>query len=131
MFIVQAHIVGQEIERAVVGKSLGDGNQTGGIPCRLGLFLENVVLCDEMAGARVERAREKRAENEVLERIKSCVSYKRNVKDDLNKYIPEVNSREWQLVHHYRPNGIEEDLKSAKKGFSQDRVQKEGFESSG
>ena len=74
MFVVEAYIVGEKVERAVVGECLRYGNRRCcgfivGSRCWRSLlslwFLEDVVLCDEVACAGVEGAGEEGAHYEV------------------------------------------------------------------
>jgi hypothetical protein len=45
----------------------------------------------------------------------------------LSDDVEEVDLGQWKLVDHHWTKGVEEDLKGAKKGFAEDRVEEEGF----
>ena len=59
MFVVEADVVGEDVEGAVVGESFGYGD--GGVFCDAGLLIKDVVLGDEMPCAGMEGACEERA----------------------------------------------------------------------
>ena len=53
MFVVEADVVGEEVQGAVVGECFGDGDGVGGVFCDAGCLIEDVVFGDEVACAGV------------------------------------------------------------------------------
>lgn len=56
MLVVEANVVGEPVERAVVGERLGDWNTVLRILGRRGDGLVNIMLSNEMASERMETA---------------------------------------------------------------------------
>ncbi len=60
--------------------------------------------------------------------METCVSHEQEVKSYLRHDVQEVDMGQWQLVHHHRTNGVEEDLKGAEERLAKDRVKEESLE---
>lgn len=56
MLIMQTHVVCKEVQRSIIAEGLGDLHACLGVFGGCGLFLEDVVLGDEMPCAGVQRA---------------------------------------------------------------------------
>lgn len=65
MLVVQADVVGEPVERAVVGKGLRDRNLILGVALCRGDGFVYVVLCDEVGCERVQAAGEERREKQI------------------------------------------------------------------
>ena len=135
MFVVQANIIGEEVERTVVRVCLrwfahrrwfvfGDLAGIRGLG-------EDVMFCDEVAGARVEGACQEGGEYEVGQCFPAECLDDGVVKGELGHYIECVDPSDRELVHHHWPDGVEQDLEGAEEGFAGYRVQEPGFECRG
>ena len=74
VLVVQANVVGEEIQRSVVRVCFRERNLVGGIHSVFVGLLENVMFGDEVAGAGVERAGEEAAHDQVSQGPSSCES---------------------------------------------------------
>ncbi|KAI9642792.1 hypothetical protein NHQ30_008524 [Ciborinia camelliae] len=132
VLVVQAHVVGQHIQRAVVGKRLRDQHARLWVPRCVVLFLEDVVLGDEVPGAGVQRSGEKGGEDEVVEWLVGVgVFYEQDVEEELRDDVEDVDRGERDRVHEDGSDGVEEDLEGAEEGFAEQGIQKQGFEARG
>lgn len=75
VFVVQAHVVSQHVEWSIVGKGLWHGRKRREGLCVGGLFLEDVVLGDEMACTGVEGPGEEGAHDQIPQCVCACVLY--------------------------------------------------------
>lgn len=128
VLVMQSDVVGEVVQHAVVAECLRDGDvfpvDTGGDFGR-GLALdiravEDVVLCDEVAGAGVERAREEGGEYQVLEGLLAAGLDQHIVECYLHDDVEEVEVRQGKVEDEHRPQGIEKDLESGEEGFAED-----------
>jgi len=131
VLVVQADIIREEVECAVVRVRLGQGDFVRGVGGVLVRLLEDVVLGDEVAGAGVQRAREEAAQDQVAERPSARKLHQCVVEGELHDDVEEVDLGERQLVHEHGAQGVEEDLEGGEKGLAGDGVKEEGFECSG
>jgi len=134
VFVVQADIVSEQIERSVVRERLGDGRVAGGIFGGFvgeALAVEDVVLGDEVARTGVQGAGQEGRGDEIVERVCAAESYKGHVECHLGGDVEGVDSCQGQLVDHHWAEGVEEDLEGAEEGFSGNGIEEEGFESGG
>ena len=128
MLVVQANVVGEEVEGSVVRVCLGQGDlvgRAGGVLVRL---LEYIVLGDEVAGAGVQGAGEEGGEDEVGERLAAEHAHDEDVKGDLRGDVEGVDPGQRDLVDHHGSQGVEEDLEGGEEGFTGYAVQEPGFE---
>lgn len=51
MFVMQAHVIREHIQRTIIGKRFRNRDEVIRIFCGLRLLVENVMLGDEMPGA--------------------------------------------------------------------------------
>ena len=145
VLVVEADVVGQDVQGAVVGVGLvwlggcreGGGGCVGGrgallrggeLRRRQRRALEDVVLGDEMAGAGVQAPREEGAEDEVAKcaaahGLDDCV-----VEGYLRGDVEEVQLRDGELVDEHGAEGVEDYLEGAEEGLPQDGVEEYGFE---
>jgi len=131
VLIVQADVVRQDVERAVVRVSLWDRYLICRVEGRgLGLF-EDVVLSNEVACTGMQTSRQEGAENQVSHCFSTNKLGKNVVKDKLHHDVEEVDLGHWELVYEHRTQCVEENLESGEEGFASDRVEKEGFEGGG
>lgn len=134
VFVMQANIVGQDVEGTIVRVGLGKGDLVGGVGGVggiLGGLLKDVVLGDEVAGAGVQRAGEEGAQDEVG---KCAAAGKMNqdiVEGELDDNVEEVDLGEGQVVDEHGPQGVEEDLAGAEEGLAGDGVEEDGLEGRG
>lgn len=135
MFIVQADVVREEIQRAVVAKRLGDGDVVRRITGRRGDRLVHVVLGDEVARRGMQRAGEERGEEEVQQRIDAKVAREEVdqhvVEGQLDREVDPVHPGKGHAVDGHGPDGVEEDLEGAEEGLAEDRVEEDSFEGGG
>ena len=131
MFVMQAHIISQKVQRAIVGECLRDRRQFGRVPSVRGLFLEHVMLRDEMRRARVQRAGQEGTHDQVHQRVRAEPADYGGVEDDLGDDVEDVDAGDGELVDHHWTDGVEEDLEGAEPGFAEDGVEEEGFEGGG
>lgn len=94
---------------------------------------EEVVLCDEVAGAGVERAGEEGAQEEVEEGLEGAAAelYQGVVEGELGDQVQDVDGGEGRAVDEHGADGVEEDLEGAEEGLSEDGVEEEGFDGGG
>ena len=131
VLIVQADVVGEEVEHAVVRVRLRDRNLVGLVQCLLVWLLEDVMLCDEMACTRVQRSCQEATQNHVSKGFSTDGLYEGVVEDELCDDVEEVDLGQRELVDEHGTKGVEEDLESAEEGFASNRVEEDGFEGSG
>lgn len=134
VLIVQANVVGQEVEGSVVRESLGDRDTVLGVARLLVLkrsTIENVVLGDEMAGYRVQGSCKETAQDEVSYCFSSPRLNQNIVEQELDSNVEGVDLGQRDLVDHHRSQSVEQDLECAEKGLAGDRVKEEGLESGG
>jgi len=120
VLVVQTDVVGEEVERSVVRVGLGKWDLVGGVRRVLLGLLENVVLGDEVACARMERSGEKAAHDQVAQCPSSCESNEREVESQLYNDVEKVDLGHWQGVNEHRSEGVEEDLECREEGLASD-----------
>lgn len=121
VLVVQADVVGQDVEGSVVGVCFGGCERVQGAFLFLGggdaLLLEffhrlgtarldlgeKVVLGNEMSCARVQRAGEERAEEKVQNRLERSSAHLSEdvVKGELGDEVQNVNRGEWRAVYKH------------------------------
>lgn len=92
------------------------------------MLREDVVLGDEVAGARVQTSGQEAAHDEVGQGSAAGVLDEDVVEGELDCDVEELDLGEGQLVDHHWAQGVEEDLEGAEEGFAGDRVEEERFE---
>lgn len=127
VLIVQPDIVGQNVERAVVGKGLWNGDLVVRVPLRRGDGLVDVVLGDEVAGQGVQAAGEEGGEQQVEEGVDGSEAEEEDVKGDLGDDVEEVDPGHGDAVDGHGADGVEEDLECAEEGLAEDGVEDKGF----
>ena len=132
VLVVQADVVGEEVERAVVAERLGDGQVVGRVAGLRGHLLVDVVLGDEVAGGRVQGSGEEGREEQVEDRVEreepGQLGGQDVVEAELDGHVERVDARQGDLVDHHGPQGVEEDLEGAEEGLAQDGVEEDGLE---
>ena len=131
VLVVQADVVREEVEGAIVRVRLGQRylvRRVGGVLVRL---LEDVVLGDKVACAGVQRPSEEAAQDQVTQRPTSSKLHESIVESELCDDIEEVNLGEGQVVDEHGSEGVEEDLEGAEEGLASDRVEKDGLKGGG
>ena len=147
VLVVQTYIVGQVVERAIVGVGLfglGDsvGRTQGEGGCGVGSGGRggcgrgrrgghDVVLGDEVPSYRVQAAREEGAPNQIAEGTAAGVLDQEDVEDNLHRNVEEMQGCQRHVVNKHRSQCVEEDLTGAEECFSSDRVEEERFEGGG
>lgn len=149
VLVVQADVVGEEIERAVVRVCLRGREGVQRVVCLLlrllGVVLfgdglgavvdarEEVVFCDEVAGAGVQGAGEEGAQEEVEERLEGVAAQARKgvVEGELDEEVEGVDGGEGRAVDEHGAQGVEEDLEGAEEGLAEEGVEEEGFDGGG
>lgn len=131
VLVVQADVVGEEVENAVVRVRLRDGDLVRRVRGVLLGLLEDIVLGDEVAGAGVQRAGQKAAQDQICQRFSSCKLDEGVVKGELDDNVEQVNLGERQVVDEHGPQGIEQDLACAEEGLAGDRVEEPCLEIGG
>ena len=88
---------------------------------------------DEMRRARMEGASEERAEKQIEQWLNrpSAEFDEEVVESQLDREVQHVDHRPGRAVDEHGPDGVEEDLKGAEKGLSQEGVEEEGFDGRG
>lgn len=127
VLVVQPDIVGQDVEGAVVGKGLWNGDLVVGVPLSRGDGLVDVVLGDEVAGQRVQAAGKEGGEQQVEESVDRSEAEEEDVKGDLGDDVEEVDPGHGDAVDGHGADGVEEDLECAEEGLAEDGVEDEGF----
>lgn len=133
VLVVQAHVVGQHVQNAVVGECLWRRRQLGLLALLIGflqrtrMLCENVMLGNEVACDRVQGAGEERAQDEVAERLSADVLHEKVVDCELHKDVESVDACERQVVDHHGAESVEEDLEGCEEGFAGDGVEEPGL----
>jgi hypothetical protein len=129
VLVVQADVVGEPVERAVVGEGLGDGDLVLRVLLLRGDGLVDVVLGDEVAGERVQAAGEEGGEEQVEQGAARAGEVKEGgVEADLGGDVEGVDLGDRDAVDGHGPDGVEEDLEGAEEGLAEDGVEEEGLE---
>ena len=89
------------------------------------------MLCDKVPRARVQRACEERAEDEVPQRVATKGLDEEVIERDLSEDVEEVQAGEGEGVDHHGAEGVEQDLEGAEEGFTKEGVEEEGLEGGG
>ena len=133
VLIVQPHVPGEKVQRAVVRVRLRHRRlELGARIARLARQVrEDVVLGDEVAGEGVQTSREEAGEDEVQQGVSASVLDEGDVKGDLHDDVEEVQVRQRDLVDHHWAQGVEEDLEGAEEALAEDGVEEDGFEGGG
>jgi len=133
MFIMQAHVIRQEIKRSIIRERLWDRDRrvprSGGLS--QGCAVEDVVFGDEVARAGMQGAREEGAEDQIYEGVGGGVCDEEVVEGQLGEDVEEVDVCEGELVDEHGAEGVEEDLEGAEEGFAEEGVEEEDFEGGG
>lgn len=131
VLVVQANVVGEEIEWSIVRVRLREGDLVGRIGVVFVWLFEDVMLGDEMAGTGVQRACEKTAHDKIPQRPSSREAYEGVIEGELGDDVEQVDLGEGQAVDEHGSEGVEEDLEGAEEGLARDRVKEEGLEGGG
>ena len=94
MLIMQADIIRQQIQRAIVTKRLGQRHSPSRpiltLDARVRRDAEEIVLGNEVPRAGMQRAGEEGGEDEVVQRVGGCVRDEGVVERDLREDVEEV-----------------------------------------
>lgn len=131
VLVVQADVVGEPVQGPVVGEGLGDGDAVLRVLLGRGDGLVDVVLGDEVAGQRVQAAGEEGGEEEVEDGVERGEAVEDEVEGELDGNVDVVDLGEGDGVDGHGAQGVEEDLEGAEEGFSENRIENEGFEGGG
>lgn len=133
VLIVQPHVPGKEVQRAVVRVRLRHRRLElrARVPRLARQVREDVMLGDEVASERVQTSREEAGEDEIQERVSASIFHQDDVERDLHRDIEEVDIRQGDLVDHHWAQRVEEDLEGAEEGLAEDGVEEDGFEGGG
>lgn len=136
MFVMQSHVIGKPVQRAVIRKSFRDRDFVFRVASfRRDLFVD-VVLCDEVPRCGMKGAGEETAEKEIKKGVKREKRVREEkdegvVDTELDEQVEPVYPSEGDAVDGHGPQGIKEDLEGAEEGFAEDGVEKEGLEGGG
>ena len=86
------------------------------------------MLGNKVACTRMQRAGKERAHDQVYKSSAASIAQENVIEGELGDDIEEVDSGQWQLVDHHWTERVEEDLKGAKKGLAQNRVEEKGLQ---
>ena len=132
VLVMQPHVVGEQIQRAVIRERLWDRRVRLRKPLgSQGFAVEDVVLGDEVPGAGVQGAGEEGGQDQVDEGRGAAGGDEEVVEEELGGDVEQVQGGERQLVDEHGPQGVEEDLEGAEEGFAEEGVEEEGFERGG
>lgn len=131
VLVVEADVVGEEVEGPVVGEGLWDGDAVGGVLLLGGDGLVDVVLCDEVAGEGVEGAGEEGGDEEVEDGVGAPEGVEGVVEGELDGDVEVVQGRQGHGVDEGRADSVEEDLEGAEEGLAEDRVEEDGLKGGG
>lgn len=79
----------------------------------------------------MQRAGEKRTDDQINQGADACIPHQDIVEDNLHNDIDKMDPGEGELVDHHWTNGIKEDLKGAEECLPEDRIEEERFECRG
>lgn len=131
VLVVQADVVGEPVEWAVVGEGLRDGDVVLRVLLLRSDGLVDIVFGDEVACKGVEAAGEEGGNEEVEDRFdRGREVDEGGVEADLDGDVKKVDLGQGDAVDGHGANGIEEDLEGAEEGFAENGVQKEGLQGS-
>lgn len=131
VLVVETDVVGEPVERAVVGEGLGDGHAVARVALGGRDGLVDVVLGDEVSRERVQAAGKEGREQEVEDRGAGGEAVEEHVDGELDGDVEGVHPGEGDAVDGHGADGVEEDLEGAEEGLAENGVEHEGFESSG
>ena len=96
-------------------------------------FREEVVFCDEVAGAGVEGAGEKGAEKQVENGLEGAATEfgQSVIKRELEDEVQKMDVSEGRAVDEHGADGVEEDLEGAEESLAKERIKEEGFNGGG
>lgn len=147
VFIVQANIVGKNVERSIVGVRLRRRKRVQGVfLLRLGLpssllFLnrfspaslhvrEKVMFGDKVSCAGVQGARKEGAQYEIVKWLRRTAELDDGiVENELSDEVQDMDGGKRGAVDEHRADGVEEDLECTEEGFSEEGVEEPSFES--
>lgn len=127
VLVVQAHVVRQQVQRAVIRERFWHRGVGERVPGGGTLLLEDIVLSNEVARAGVQGAGEKGGEDQVVERVGSGELDESVVEGDLCYNVDEMDAGEWHFKDEDWADGVEYDLEGAEECLPEDGVKKEGF----
>lgn len=128
VLVVQADVVGQEVEGPVVRIRLGDGDAVRGVGLRGRYGRIDVVLRDEVAGERMQAACQEGGQQEVQHGLGPERAQNYSVEEDLCGDVEGRYPGEGNAVDGHGPQGVEEDLEGAEECLAQDGVEEYGLE---
>lgn len=147
VFIVQANIVGKDVEGTIVRVRLRRRERVQGMfllrlilpssflflnrfsPARLDVG-EEVVFGDKVSCARVQGTRQERAQYEIVQWLRGTAELDDAVVEDkLGNEIQDMDRGERRAVDEHRADRIEEDLERAEEGFAEQGVEEPSFKS--
>jgi hypothetical protein len=137
VLVVQAHVVREQVQHAVVRESLRRRRKLGFLALLVGflqrarVLCEDIVLGDEVACDGVQGAGEEGAQDEVAESFAADVLHEKVVDGELHEDVEGVDARQGQVVDHHGTQGVKEDLEGCEERFAGDGVEEPGFEGGG
>lgn len=131
VLVVQADVVGEPVEGAVVGEGFGDWDVVVRVLLLGGDGLVHVVLGDEVAGEGVQAPGEEGREEQVEDGLGGGEVGEGGVEGELDGDVEEVDRGEGDAVDGHGAEGVEEDLEGAEEGLAEDGVEDESLEGGG
>lgn len=101
VFVVQAHVISQQVEWPVVRECLWDGSELRVCVCVDSLALEDVMFCNEMRGTRMERSCQERAHNQIPQGIGPSKFDQGVIEAQLCNDVEGMDSCERELVYEH------------------------------
>lgn len=128
VLVVEADVVGEEVQGPVVREGLGHGDLVRRLPLRRRHRLVHVVLGDEVARRRVQAPRQEGRQEQVEQGLLAQERDEHVVEAELHGDVGRRHPRERHRVDAHGAQGVEEDLEGAEEGLAQDGVQDHGLE---
>lgn len=127
VLVVEADVVREPVERAVVGEGLGNGDAVIRVLLRGGDGFVDVVLSDKVASQGVKATSKEGRQEEVEVSVEGGEVDEGGVEGELDSNVQEVDLGQGNAVHGHGAEGVEEDLEGAEEGLSKNGVEEEGF----
>lgn len=130
VLVVQADVVGEDVEGPVVRVRLRDRRAV--VRVRLGgrHGLVHVVLGDEVAGQRVQAAGQEGGQDEVEHGLHAHGLEDDSIEDDLHGEVDTGDPGEGHAVDAHGAHGVEQDLERAEEGLAEDGVEEDSLQRS-
>lgn len=130
VLVVQADVVGEEVEGPVVRVRLRHRHLVVRVRLRRRHRLVHVVLGDEVARQRMQAARQERRQYEVQHSLRTEGLEDDGVEGELDGYVGGGDPGKGHAVDAHGSDGVEKDLEGAEEGLSEDRVEEDSLEGS-